>query len=70
MKGIKMNKLELIDKIFELRATWTEEDMLVNGYRHSGDMITKLNKYSVVQLQGMMKRELEKLYKDNVWEKK
>ena len=35
----KEYKQELVDRIFKLRANWTEEDMLNNGYNNSGDMI-------------------------------
>ena len=64
-----MKKDELVDKIFELRSDWTEEDMTNNGYKHSGDMVTKLFKCNELQLHEIMKEELDRLYKNNLWEK-
>ena len=51
------NKQELVDKIFKLRANWTEEDMLNNGYNNSGDMIGKLIQYNLSQLNEILQRE-------------
>ena len=53
------NKQELVDKIFKLRANWTEEDMLNNGYNNSGDMIGKLFQYNLSQLNRIIKGEIK-----------
>ena len=65
-----MKKDELIDKIFELRSDWTEEDMIDNGYNNSANMVTKLYKCNELQLHEILKSELDRLYKANVWENK
>ena len=53
----KEYKQELVDRIFKLRANWTEEDMLNNGYNNSGDMIGKLFQYNLSQLNEILQQE-------------
>jgi len=43
MKFLKdATKVELVDINFEIRADWTEEDMLEAGYSNSGEMLDAL----------------------------
>ena len=52
----------LVDKIFKQRSDWSLEEMEGNGFNNSGEMIDDLYKRSL--------KELDKLYKNNLWEKK